>query len=67
MKTKKPSAGARIKANGKSLVWVTFNEQEKRKIRVASAQKGQPMSQFLKDAGLRAAEKTLKNLPEFAD
>lgn len=60
-KPAKPSAGARIKAAGKSLVWATFDEAEKAKIRGAAGLSGQAMSEFLKFHGLAAAEKILQN------
>lgn len=61
---RKQGAAARIKAAGKSLVWVTLNEADKSKIRVAAALQGMPMSQFLIKHGLMAAEKLLKKLPK---
>ena len=61
-KAKKPSAGARIKSAGKTLVWATFSEEEKQKIRTAAAFQGQPMSQFLREQGLTAAAKILEKM-----
>lgn len=58
-KAVKPSAAARMKSQGKSLVWVTLDDSQKKKIRVAAAAEGLPMSQFLIRAGLTAAEKIL--------
>ena len=60
--SKKPSAGARLKADGKSLVWATFDEAEKQKIRTAAAFVGLPMSQFLREKGLAAAEIILEKM-----
>jgi len=57
---KKPSAGARIKAQGKSLVWVTFDRADKAKVRAAAGIAGKPMSQFLAEHGIMAAEKILE-------
>lgn len=60
--SKKKSAGGRIREQGKSLVWATFSQAEKRKIRTAAAFAGQPMSQFLREQGLRAAEEILTKM-----
>lgn len=62
--TRKPhsSAGARIRSQGRSLCWVTYPADEKKKIRVAAAHLGLPMSQFLASAGLAAAEKILEKI-----
>jgi uncharacterized protein (DUF1778 family) len=59
---KKASAGARIKAEGKSLIWVAPTAEQKDKIRVAAAVAGMPMSQFLLQHGLAAAESILKKM-----
>jgi uncharacterized protein (DUF1778 family) len=59
MAKEKKSAGARIKAQGRSLVWVTLSEAEKRRVRAAAGYADQPMSQFIVAAALAAAEKVL--------
>lgn len=61
-KKRKASAGGRIKAQGKSLVWVTFGESDKQKIRTAAAFRGLPMSEFLKQTGLREAAIILEKI-----
>lgn len=58
----KPSASERMKADGKSLIWATFDQKEKQEIRTAAAMSALPMSQFLKQHGLAAARKILGNL-----
>lgn len=58
----KASAGKRIRENGKSLVWVTFNEVDKQKIRMAAASENKPMSQFIAECGLAEADKILKKI-----
>lgn len=62
MSKKKKSGGGRIKASGESLIWVTANASDKQKIRTAAAIAGVPMSQFLKQSGLKEAEKILKKI-----
>ena len=57
----KQSGGSRIKEQGKSLIWVTLDPEEKEKVRVAAALEDVPMSEFLKLNGLKAAGKILKN------
>ena len=52
---RKPSAGARIR-DTRSLVWVTYDAADKKKIRLAAAELGIPMSQFVAEAGLMRAE-----------
>lgn len=59
-KKKKASGGARIKGQGKSLVWVTLAEADKAKVRTAAGIEGLPMSQFLAAQGIAAAEKILE-------
>lgn len=61
-KQEKPSGGGRLKVQGKSLVWVTFGPEDKAKIRTAAGFAGQPMSQFLAEQGLLAAEKILDKI-----
>ncbi len=58
----KKSAAARIKEQGKSLVWVTLNTGDKKKIRVAAAECEMPMSEFLRQQGLAAADKILEKM-----
>ncbi len=60
-KPKKKSAGARMRDAGKSLVWATFTEDEKADIRAAAGIAGKPMSQFVTDSALAAADKILEN------
>ena len=65
-KTTKQTGGARLKAEGRSLVWATFDAEEKENIRRAAAVVGLPMSQFIQTIALREAEKILekfKNSP----
>ncbi len=49
-----------MKAKKESHVWVTYPEAEKEKVRIAASIAGVPMSQFVKEAGLRKAEKILE-------
>jgi len=60
--SKAPSAGARMKAAGRTLVWATFDVQGKRRIRLAAAASGVSMSQFVQQAGLAAAETILEKM-----
>lgn len=59
VKAKPASAGARIKRQGRSLVWVTLDAEQKQTLRTAAALDGVPMSQFLVAHGLAAAEKVV--------
>lgn len=60
VKKKKVSGGGRLKAQGKSLVWVSPDADQKERIRMAAAAAGKPMSQFLLDVGLAEADVILK-------
>jgi uncharacterized protein (DUF1778 family) len=44
----------------RSLAWVTFDDDEKALVRQAAAASGVPMSQFLKEIGLKEAENILR-------
>lgn len=57
---KKLSAGGRLKKNGKSLIWSTYDDEEKSKIRTAAAFVKLPMSQLVSSLALAGAEKILK-------
>jgi uncharacterized protein (DUF1778 family) len=56
------SGGGRIKSQGRSLVWVALDENEKKLIRTAAACVDLPMSQFLIKHGLKAAKAIVKKL-----
>lgn len=56
---KKPSGGAALVAAGRSPLMLGLYPDDKRKIRMAAASEGLPMSQFLIKYGLMAAEKLL--------
>ncbi len=62
MAIKKKSGGARMRASGRSLVWVTLDDEQKQQVRTAAGFAGKPMSQFLIDAGLAAARKILDKI-----
>ena len=61
-KPKRPSAGARIRDNGRSLIWVTLDAAQKDRVRLAAAAEGLPMSRFLERAGLAAADVVLAKI-----
>lgn len=58
----KPSAAARIKGQGKSLIWVAPTTEQKEQLRLAAAKEGKPMSRFVLECSLREAEKILKKM-----
>ena len=60
MAKKAASGGGRLKTQGRKLIWVTADQAQQSAIRMAAAASGLPMSQFLLQTGLEAAEKILK-------
>lgn len=57
---KRKGAAQRIKEQGRSLVWSTFNEEEKADLRAAAGIAGVPMSQLVRDSALAEAKKILE-------
>lgn len=55
----KKSAAARMKDDGKSLVWATFTAREKSAIQAAAGISGVSMAQLVRASALTAAEKIL--------
>lgn len=62
MAKKRESAGARIKRQGRSLVWVTLSGEDKPIVRAAAGYAGVPMSRFLELHGVTAAKKILEKI-----
>jgi uncharacterized protein (DUF1778 family) len=67
MVKKKASGGKRLKEQGRSLIWVSPTEDEKKKIRMAAAYKGVPMSEFLLQLGVTEADRILEKLQKTLD
>lgn len=61
-KTKKQSETGEswVKRNNRSMVWVTLDEEQKKKVRRAAAELNIPMSQFAQKAIMELAEKILE-------
>lgn len=64
-KKKSETSGAgRIRKAQRSLIWVTPNEEEKKRIRQVAGALDQSMSQFVLEAALTRADKYLENNSE---
>ena len=50
-----------LKESGRSLVWLALTPNEKKRLRMAAAEKDVPMSEFARIYVLQAVDKILKN------
>jgi hypothetical protein len=60
--TKKPSGGARLKTQGKSLVWSAYTDDEKQILRTAASFEGMSMAKATHDVMMAWAQDVLKRI-----